>query len=330
MNKKYCEHCLDFTTYKIRKELFEEKFNGILIKFEGNRAYCTNCNEPVLIEELEVSNDRTFNKLYRESIGIISIEDINSLLSKYKIGATVLCKVLKWGDVTITRYLKGQLPSAEYSATLKKLKESPSEMLNLLENNKALISEVAYKKSKEAVLQFLSETAVSKIYDSIIDNVIEYITSKIEVTPKALQKLLYFVQGFSSIFNEYPIFDNVPQAWVHGPVYNDIYLRYKHYGSEPIERTENINFRFSETDKELIDNVIKYFGCYNANILEAITHKELPWINARKGLHYNDLSTNPIPLEDIKQYFTQIKDKYKIINYIDVNDYAYSMFKQVQ
>jgi len=331
MDIKYCEHCSDFTTYVIRRELFTEEFNGISINYEGDRAYCSVCNYPVLIEDIETANDRIFNKLYREAVGIVNINEIKELLFKYRIGATVLCKLLKWGDVTITRYIGGQLPSAEYSSSLRKLKDSPIEMLNLLENNKDKILELSYKKSKEAVLKILNETAITETKDdSVIDTVIEYILFKIEVTPKALQKILYFVQGFSSAFNENVIFVDIPQAWEHGPVYNLIYKRYKHHGYEPIDRIENKVFNLSEVDKELIDNVIRYFGCYNANILEKITHKEMPWLKARKGLCDKDSSCNPIRLEDIKNYFTLIKDKYKIINFIDINEYANSMFRQVQ
>lgn len=54
---------------------------------------------------------------------------------------------------------------------------------------------------------------------------------------------------------------------------------------------ENNKDQISEVDRELIDSVIKYFGCYNANILEVITHKEMLWLNARKGL-FTNLSKN--------------------------------------
>ena len=35
--------------------------------------------------------------------------------------------------------------------------------------------------------------------------------------------------------------------------------------------------------KEIVDNVIKYFGCYSAKTLEFFTHNEDPWINEIKN-----------------------------------------------
>ena len=36
--------------------------------------------------------------------------------------------------------------------------------------------------------------------------------------------------------------------------------------------------------KEVVDRVLDTFGMYSGKVLESITHKEAPWLDARKGL----------------------------------------------
>ena len=65
-----------------------------------------------------------------------------------------------------------------------------------------------------------------------------------------------------------------------GPVFGKIYYEYKKYGYEEIESNKNEKIELEEDVKEIVDNVIKYFGCYSAKTLEFFTHNEDPWINA--------------------------------------------------
>ena len=56
-----------------------------------------------------------------------------------------------------------------------------------------------------------------------------------EVTPLMLQKLLYFIQGESYALNGEPIFPENCQAWVHGPVYPEVYDMFRNFKFNPIE-----------------------------------------------------------------------------------------------
>ena len=59
--------------------------------------------------------------------------------------------------------------------------------------------------------------------DDEIEIIAEYLimTGK-EITPLALQKILYYAQGFYKAFFGKFLFDNDCEAWVHGPVYTKI------------------------------------------------------------------------------------------------------------
>lgn len=67
-------------------------------------------------------------------------------------------------------------------------------------------------------------------------SVIAYLFESLgEITPLMLQKLLYFIQGVSYAVNKKPMFYENCQAWVHGPVYPEVYDMFRDFKYNPIE-----------------------------------------------------------------------------------------------
>lgn len=119
-----------------------------------------------------------------------------------------------------------------------------------------------------------------------IDLVIEYLLSKCEdITPLALQKALYSVQGFYYVFYKEFLFSEECEAWVHGPVYRDINFRYRDYRFDPIEGNDEFDDTvFSSSEKAILDSVIKNVCCYSGKVLKKFTHSETPWLATRGEL----------------------------------------------
>lgn len=44
-------------------------------------------------------------------------------MNRYNIGAKLLAHLLGWGEITILRYLKGQIPDRIHSDTIKSLRD---------------------------------------------------------------------------------------------------------------------------------------------------------------------------------------------------------------
>jgi len=152
--------------------------------------------------------------------------------------------------------LDGDIPSKSYSEILKKVKDDYSYMRQLAEINKSKATTKAYRDLVEAVKKLQNNNLKT---ENKIDSIIKYLLKKLgEVTPLALQKLLYYSQGFYKTFYDEFLFDNDCEAWSHGPVYKEIYFKYRDYGYNPIEdksiEFENINL--TEVEEELIDIVI--------------------------------------------------------------------------
>lgn len=328
---KYCESCHKEVEFKILKE--EVKFtianSQVIVSCDVPR--CIKCGTELNDNDLFEKNSKLARDKYIIQYNILSIQDIKDILNKYDIGATILSKVLGWGDITITRYLNGKLASKTYSDRLREIDSNPQLLLSLLETKKSEISDLGYSKCKNKIMQLNEVSMTINDNETTINDIVKYIISKVEITPLALQKTLYFIQGFSIAFNNKFIYNDIPHAWVHGPVYPEIYRKYKEFGYNPIENEHvlNENIILDTSDKELTDTVIKYLGLYNGTILEKITHIEFPWLNARKGLKSNEYSDEPINLDELKDYFIKVKNKYEMLSYLDISNYARDMLNKV-
>lgn len=148
--------------------------------------------------------------------------------------------------------------------------------------------------------------------------VIAYIFSALhEVTPLTLQKLLYYIQGNYAAIYDKPLFDAPCEAWVHGPVYRNVYNLFRDFKYNPIDDDRFVPLKESALPltpeaKEVVDRVLDTFGMYSGKVLESITHKETPWLDARKGFLPDETSHAEISLDAMKSYFKKVDEKYNI------------------
>jgi len=303
MGRDYCFECDTFTDYIIVNEERTEEYKGKKYSYRIDVPKCTKCNSEMPVPGYADKERDAFFKAYRIAEGIISLDEIEELMNKYKIGKEPLAAALGLGAVTIKRYFQGQLPSAKNSELMFKALNNISFMEMLLDKNKESVGNVAYTRSKEQIKR-LNEVKTSKL-----EQVANYIIQFDEITPLALQKLLGFVQGISSLINERMMFQDMCQAWIHGPVYPTIYDKYKSYCAqviEPVADTEDLKTLIDEDDKKVIDLVMRTFGLYNGKILEFISHKQEPWIAARSGCLPEERCDNYILNDSISEYYKEI------------------------
>lgn len=321
MKKEYCANCNEYREYEVKEVNKEININNQLIKFKGKEAYCIHCNEKIDVDEIMDYNNKKFQEAYKTLNDIITKEEIEIIMNEYDIGKRPLSLVLGLGEVTIARYFEGYIPSKENSKILKEILNDPKKYYLYLQSNKNKISNIAYKKSLSKVEVLLGiKDQNTKLEDKEIENVSKYIENKIDVSPKLLQKLLYYVQMFAAIFNDTTPFSSKCSAWNHGPVFGKIYYQYKEYGYHLIEESEDENIELDPELKEVVDAVIKYFGIYGANTLEYFTHQEDPWIKAINS------ENKIIEKSDIKEYGEKIIKEYNINSPKEIYKYSEAMF----
>ena len=314
MRKEYCVECGKETEYALKKDLLVKTIKDREYTFSITTAVCTECGEEMSVPGLIDKNVREIDEQYRAIEGIVAIEDIEKLLKVYNIGKAPASYALGFGEITISRYLAGQVPSKEYSDIIKAALTSPKYMRSLLVKNKERVGETAYRKAMTAANALENLFSVS---DKMLC-VIAYIFKTLEeVTPLMLQKLLYYMQGIYSAIHGEPLFIEDCRAWVHGPVFTEVYDLFKEFKYNPIDDArfailEGSTAKLNEREMEVIDHVLNTFGLYGGKTLERITHKEKPWILARRG--YDDtIPSNQILTKDsIREYFEIIGEKYSI------------------
>lgn len=327
--KTFCEECRNDVEYTTVSVPMTGTIKGKAYHYTGTEARCADCGSLVFVPEISDDNLRSLYNVFREENGIVSLGVICAIPEKYDIGKRPLSLLLGWGELTFSRYCDGDIPTRQYSDILQRIYNEPQFYSELLEANKAnLKSQRTYEKTRRAVDALLSVDAPS---NSKINTVIQYLLYQCEdITPLALQKALYYIQGFHFAFYRTFLFPEDCQAWTHGPVYRDIYFRYRDYRFDPIEKTTTFDTSvFSASEKAICDSVINNLCCYSGKILERFTHNEAPWLTTRGDLPDSAPSDRIIEKSVIGAYFDAVKAKYNMVNPRDIKDYAQDMFHQI-
>lgn len=127
-----------------------------------------------------------------------------------------------------------------------------------------------------------------------------------EITTMKLQKLVYYSQAWSLVWDDKPLFDDKIEAWINGPVIPSLY--YYHKGSFKISSLPVGNPDLIKGDsKDTVEEVLKFYGRKTSQWLIDLTHMEDPWKNARKGLEVDERGANEITHSSMAEYYSSIK-----------------------
>ena len=139
-----------------------------------------------------------------------------------------------------------------------------------------------------------------------VHDIAKYIVKKYgAISAMKLQKLVYYSQAWSLVWEERPLFKSRIEAWAAGPVIPALYQ--EHRGrflltSWPLGDDKKLN----DDDRETIDSVVRYYGKKTAQQLSDLTHREAPWVNARKGAPDGERSNSLITDADLAEYYGSI------------------------
>lgn len=127
-------------------------------------------------------------------------------------------------------------------------------------------------------------------------NIANYMLSKKPLTPKQVQKLLYYAYSLYLIkYNDKydlenmdRLFEDKIEAWQHGPVIRSVYdyIKGTAYSNQLVCYSSLVNLKDSKIEN-FIDKIMAVFGQYSGYELEKMTHSEAPW-----QLTYQDCDGN--------------------------------------
>ncbi|MFB6589196.1 type II toxin-antitoxin system antitoxin SocA domain-containing protein [Bacillus thuringiensis] len=325
-----CEFCRDMVKYSTKDVPKVTVIRGKQYHYVGKEANCEECKSEIFVPNIHDYNLEQLDHAYRQQEQLVTISEIREVLEKYKIGKRPLSLLLGWGEVTLTRYVNGDIPTKQYSDILKRLGRDQCFMLDILERNKDLITQKAYRVSKEAIAKLQENDDIPSTQTTKIEEVANYLLYKNDdITPLALQKLLYYAQGFCKVFTGTYLFEDDCEVGSHGPVYRVIFNKYKVYQYDNLEVNYDSTNQLTQIEKEILDCVINTLGCYSGKSLEKMILFDLPREVAHLELEDNDPGKPIMEKEEIDNCYNTMKQAYNLVTISDIKKYGIKAFENI-
>lgn len=129
-----------------------------------------------------------------------------------------------------------------------------------------------------------------------------------EMTAMKLQKLVYYSQCWSLVWDEAPLFEEAIEAWSNGPVCPPLYAAHKGRFKVSSGNIGGNPAALSEDQVATIDEVVSFYGEKTAQWLSDLTHLERPWQSARNraGAADGEKCSEVITLSEMHEYYSGI------------------------
>ena len=120
-----------------------------------------------------------------------------------------------------------------------------------------------------------------------------------------LQKMVYYSQAWSLVFDNRKLFEDDIEAWANGPVVRTLFDMHRGMYTIGAElKSYGNSDNLDSAAKETIDKVIEAYGHLDANQLIALTHKERPWREAREGVPDFARCDRVISTDTMQEYYS--------------------------
>ena len=125
------------------------------------------------------------------------------------------------------------------------------------------------------------------------------------MTAMKLQKLVYYSQAWSLVWDERPLFDEPIQAWANGPVVPELYKA--HRGDFMISDLSRGNPNALDgAGRDTINVVLDFYSGKSPQWLSDLTHMEEPWRLAYGDTPPGERCHNEITLASMAEYYERI------------------------
>ncbi len=122
------------------------------------------------------------------------------------------------------------------------------------------------------------------------------------MTVMKLQKLVYYCQAWSLVWDEKPLFHEPIQAWANGPVVPALYQW--HRGMFQVARCDRGDpDALTAAQRETVESVLQFYEGKSSQWLSDLTHQEDPWAHARRGLAPGQRGAREITHAAMAEYY---------------------------
>jgi uncharacterized phage-associated protein len=127
------------------------------------------------------------------------------------------------------------------------------------------------------------------------------------MTAMKLQKLVYYSQAWSLVWDSQPIFSEPIKAWANGPVVPALYGVHKGKFNVLPGEIDGDPECLSPESTQTVDAVLAYYGDRTPHYLSQLTHQESPWKNAREGLEPGERGEKEITHAEMAEYYAGLQ-----------------------
>ncbi len=140
---------------------------------------------------------------------------------------------------------------------------------------------------------------------SVFDVAKYILESQKPMTTMKLQKLVYYCQAWSLVWDDEPLFTEEIEAWANGPIVRELFC--EHRGQFMISKLEQGNIGVLNPNQiDTINTVLSYYGDKSSQWLSNLTHSEAPWRDAREGLSDSERGSRVISHGSMAEYYSSL------------------------
>lgn len=127
------------------------------------------------------------------------------------------------------------------------------------------------------------------------------------MTAMKLQKLCYYSQAWSLVWDEEELFSEDFEAWANGPVVKELYDQHRKMFKVDLRTfSQGDSGNLNDIQKETIDKVLSFYGDKTAQWLSSLTHQEQPWVVARDGFEPMEYCNVVITKASMAEYYSAL------------------------
>ncbi len=297
MREAYCPKSEKKEEYIVKVDKVTRNVKDIPYTLPVKVAYCKSCNEEVFVMSIEEEVQQVFFDAYRADHDLPTIEEIIQTRKKLDLTQRDFSRLLGFGEITISRYELGSLPSATNAQTIL----SANDTYNLeryFEQNKSKLSE----SGQSSVMNYLNihNNQINKGNTSWsiekFHQLVALFVKKTQVEDSKpvyltkLNKLLYYTDfnAFNKLGKSITGSKYVKLSF--GPVPNNAEWKYDQNPYVSFEKDEEnrtsityqkdpLNTSLSEEEIQIAEAIYSHFKYFNTNEISEASHKESGWLN---------------------------------------------------
>lgn len=146
-----------------------------------------------------------------------------------------------------------------------------------------------------------------RIHAVTVDDVAAYILAhQGSMTAMKLQKLVYYSQAWSLVWDEATLFEERIEAWANGPVCPALWEHHRgRFKVEPPWQWGDAG-HLAEPQRDTVEAVLRFYGDKSAQWLSDLAHSEGPWVEARGELPPGVRGNRVIALASMAEYYEAI------------------------